>query len=117
MTPEEWDQLSDDEKRAMLPKAPPKSPWDFAEIHRRYELGCHRELHCKCRECGLEMLLFTLREREEIASGWGVDVSSDMARARLLYCPECGTRGELWAIEAYECDGTINSAMSRPRTR
>ena len=93
----------------------PDPPWSKEETRDRFErseISGHRQLWLKCQHCSLEFIVLTLRTEIEAIEAYQPSHGKDGGLARMISCPECGTKGQAAILGCRHAVGPIFRATA-----
>lgn len=88
----------------------PGQPWSNQECRERWEKSestGHRQLWCKCQNCGLEFIILTLRTPLELIEAYEPSHGRDAGMVTKVSCPECGQTGKAALLGVRHQGGAI----------
>lgn len=87
----------------------PLQPWQGKESTERFQHSAdfgHTQIFFKCQGCGLEFMLMTWRNSQEIPQAFGI--TSPIGPAQKITCPECG-ENSVFCMGWAEQEGAIST--------
>jgi len=94
----------------------PGQPWSKEECRRRWEgsfQNGHLQLALKCRQCGLEFVLLSLRSEMEMLEQYQPSHGQYGGMCNKVFCPECGQRGQVALLAWVVHPGPIYAYMGK----